>query len=126
MKNIKRDLLILAIALFSLLHGCLSSDINQYSNSNKTQFDVFESTSIKNSLNQIFSLINRGKYSQAVRHLEIFSPDKLSPEELKLYNLATGIVHLNNKLYEKALDYFSKATPLPDAYIGKITCRLKL
>ncbi|MGM0608293.1 MAG: hypothetical protein ACQESP_07735, partial [Candidatus Muiribacteriota bacterium] len=33
---------------------------------------------------------------------------------------------LNNKLYEKALDYFSKATPLPDAYIGKITCRLKL
>ncbi|MCK9224598.1 MAG: hypothetical protein M0R46_05270 [Candidatus Muirbacterium halophilum] len=123
MRNIKRDILIICIMLFSMLHGCFykSDVLNEKPDVSSVYIDK---NYIETNLDLIFSFLKDDKYEKAEEITNIFKTLELDTTYEKMLNLAFGIINLRKKNISVAKEYFSNSLPLIEGEIGIATCLL--
>ena len=123
MKNIKRDILIICIMLFSMLHGCFYN--SNVLNDEKDVSSVYiDNNYIETNIDSIFSFLKEDKFEKAEDITKIFKNIQLDNNYNKMLNLAHGIINLRKQNISVAKEFFSRSLPLIEGEIGIATCLL--
>ena len=124
MKNIKRDLIIVALIVISSLSGCFSSQLPISSTERHT--DLISEDYLSMNIDNVYRFLNDDNLVEAEKNLNIFRGVDLPVEIEKLFFLADGILALNDNRYIQAEEAFNRSLPLTEAIIGLVACKLNI
>ncbi|PLX16006.1 MAG: hypothetical protein C0601_11635 [Candidatus Muiribacterium halophilum] len=124
MKNIKRDLIIVALIVISSLSGCFSSQLPMTSTQKTTE--IISEDYLSMNIDNVYKFLNDDNLVEAEQNLNIFRGIKLPVEIEKLFFLADGIIALHNERYIQAEEAFNRSLPLTEAVIGLVACKLNI